>query len=44
MAFMEGTSDPYVEGFAFEVPEDGTADPVELSMEELRPAVKIDTH
>ncbi len=32
MAFMEGTSDPYVEGFVFEVPEGGTADPDEPAM------------
>jgi len=32
MAFMEGTSDPYVEGFVFEVPEGDTADPDEPAM------------
>ena len=32
MAFMEGTSDPYVEGFVFEVPEGGTTDPDEPAM------------
>ena len=32
MAFMEGTSDPYVEGFVFEVPDGGTADPDEPAM------------
>lgn len=32
MAFMEGQSDPYVEGFVFEVPEGGTADPDEPAM------------
>jgi len=32
MAFIEGTSDPYVEGFVFEVPEGGTADPDEPAM------------
>lgn len=32
MAFMEGESDPYVEGFVFEVPEGGTTDPDEPAM------------
>jgi len=32
MAFMEGTSDPYIEGFVFEVPDGGTADPDEPAM------------
>jgi hypothetical protein len=32
MAFMEGESDPYVEGFVFEVPEGGTKDPDEPAM------------
>lgn len=32
MAFMEGESDPYVEGFVFEVPEGGTGDPDEAVM------------
>jgi len=27
MAFKNGQSDPYVEGFQFEVPQQGTADP-----------------
>ncbi len=32
MAFMDGQSDPYVEGFVFEVQEGGTADPDEPAM------------
>lgn len=32
MAFKEGQSDPYVEGFVFEVPEGETADPDEPAM------------
>lgn len=32
MAFMEGESDPYVEGFVFDVPEGGTGDPDEPVM------------
>ena len=32
MAFMNGQSDPYLEGFAFEVPEGGTADPDQPAM------------
>ncbi len=32
MAFMEGESDPYVEGFVFDVPEGDTGDPDEAVM------------
>jgi hypothetical protein len=32
MAFMDGKSDPYVEGFVFEVPQGGTGDPDEPAM------------
>ncbi|CAA9545150.1 MAG: hypothetical protein AVDCRST_MAG33-379 [uncultured Thermomicrobiales bacterium] len=32
MAFMEGMSDPYVEGFVFEVSQGGTADPDQPAM------------
>ncbi len=32
MAFMDGQSDPYVEGFVFEVREGGTGDPDQAVM------------
>lgn len=32
MAFMDGQSDPYIEGFVFDVPQGGTKDPDEPAM------------